>query len=73
MTAAPQDDLDALLSLGDVDPKQILALVPSLVRAAGGDVPPEARKLLDRLPSEPRPMHVGEFAPRFSNGHASWG
>ena len=31
------------------------------------------RKLLDRLPSEPRPLHVEDFVPRFSNGHASWG
>lgn len=37
------------------------------------DLVDPVRKLLDRMPSEPRPLRVGDFAPRFSNGHASWG
>lgn len=43
------DNLDALLSLGDVSEAEILALVPSLVRASEGDVPAAARPLLARL------------------------
>jgi hypothetical protein len=42
-------DLDALLSLGEVSEAEILAMVPSLVRASDGDVPAAARPLLARL------------------------
>jgi hypothetical protein len=42
-------DLDALLSLGDVSEAEILAMVPSLVRASEGDLPAAARPLLARL------------------------
>jgi hypothetical protein len=49
MTSSPDHDLDALLSLGEVSEAEILALVPSLVRASDGDVPAAARPLLARL------------------------
>lgn len=43
------DDLDALLALGDVDGNEVLAMVPALLKAAGGELPAEARPLLARL------------------------
>ena len=37
------------------------------------DLVDPVREVLNRLPGESRPLHVGEFAPRFFNGYASWG
>lgn len=56
---------------------QVLAPVSSALITDGWidreDLVDPVRKLLDRLPGQQRPLHVGEFAPRFCNGHASWG
>ena len=56
---------------------QVLAPFSSVLITDGWidreDLVDPVRKVLDQLPGEPRPMHVREFAPRFSNGHATWG